>query len=260
MTTLRHIALTVVALMCLNELSAQVFISRAALDELVSPALSDVAEGVLSTTSRVCDVGEIYDNDVVRVSYIVQNRHSEAVAITALRASCSCLKVTSARATLSPDESYTLTAEFNPAGRSGGFSYDIDIYTALDDSHPTERVTLRGVIRSTDAFGHLTEAMGLLRMSRKSVTIESVKSGTTRREHIAVANSGTKALRLRAQTTIEGLSIAFKPALLEPDMEGEIVVEYCPEVLPERDIATFAIVEGLDAPATERMIRITIKR
>lgn len=243
-----------------SALSAQTFISRAALDELVSPTLSVTAQGALSTKERVRDIGEIDNSGVVRVSFTLENRHSEAVTITELRASCSCLKITSKRATIAPRASYVLTAEFNPAGRSGEFSYDINIYTALDESRPTERVTLRGEIGTTDAFGHLPEAMGTLRTSRRSVTIEDSKSGTTRREYIAVANSGTKPLHLRAQTTIEGLAIKFEPAILEPDTEGEIIVEYCPRVLPERDIETFAIVEGVDASATDRMIRITIKR
>lgn len=247
-------------LTCYSELSAQTFISRAALDSLVRPTLSTTADGALNTMTRGRDVGRIADNDIVRVSYTLQNNHSEAIAITAMRASCSCLKITSARATIAPNEEYILTAEFNPAGRSGTFSYDIAVYTSLDEHHPTERLTLKGVIEAESAFSHLTEAMGALRLSRKSVVVDGVKADVTRREYIAVANVGTRALNIKAQTTVVGLSLRCEPARLEPGTEGEIVVEYRTATPPTRDIETIAIVEGVEATATERMIRVTIKR
>lgn len=257
---MRRIAVITVLMLFTSALSAQTFISRAALDELVSPALSVTAQGALGVKERVRDIGEIDDSGAVRVSYTLENRRGEAVAITRMKASCSCLKITSTTATIAPNAGYILTAEFNPAGRSGAFSYDIDIYTSLDDDRPTERLTLRGKIRSTDAFSHLPETMGVLRLSRRSMTIEDIRSGTTRRERIVIANSGTTTLRPTAQTTVAGLNIRFEPATLEPGMEGDIIVEYCPSILPERDIETLAIVEGVVATATDRMIRITIKR
>ena len=250
-----YIVLIGILLTCYCELTAQSFISRSALDSLVRPALSAKAEGMLKARVKVRDVGTIADSDIVRVSYTLQNNHSEAIAITTMRASCSCLRITSPRATVAVGEEYTLTVEFNPAGRSGTFSYDIAVYTTLDESLPTERLTLRGIIEPSSAFSHLTEDMGALRLSRKSV-----KADVTRREYIAVANAGERELSIKARTTVEGLSLRCEPAILAPGAEGEIVVEYMPAQTPSHDIETIIIVEGVEATATERIIRVTIKR
>lgn len=255
-----YIVLIGILLTCYCELSAQSFISRSALDSLVRPALSAKAEGMFKARVKVRDVGTIADSDIVRVSYTLQNNHSEAIAITTMRASCSCLRITSPRATIAIGEEYTLTVEFNPAGRSGTFSYDIAVYTTLDESLPTERLTLRGIIEPSSAFSHLTEDMGALRLSRKSVVLEQVKADVTRREYIAVANAGERELSIKARTTVEGLSLRCEPAILAPGVEGEIVVEYMPAQTPSHDIETIIIVEGVEATATERIIRVTIKR
>lgn len=257
---MRRIAILVALMSLTTALSAQRFISRSALDSLVSPALSVTAQGALSVNERVRDIGAVENSSPIRVNFTLQNDHGEAVTITAIKPSCSCIRITSSRATLEPKESYRLTAEFNPAGRSGAFNYDILIYTTLDEARPTERLTLKGEITATDALSHLPEQMGVLRLSRRSVTIEGIREGATRREHIAVANAGNKSLHIEATTTVEGLSLRCEPAVLESGSEGEIIVEYQATTMTTSDIATIAIIEGVDAPATERMIKITIKR
>ena len=257
---MRRIALIIVVMSLSTALSAQIFISRSALDSLTSPTLSTTAQGVLSVKERVRDVGKIEDSSPLRVSFTLHNDHSAAVTIMAMKTSCSCLRITSPRATLEPEESYTLTAELNTAGRNGEFSYDILIYTSLDEARPTERLSLKGEITSTTPFAHLPEAMGCLRLSRRSVTVEGINTTTTRREHIAVANGGNQPLCIEAQTTVEGLQLRCEPRVLESGAEGDIIVEYRPRVMPTHDIETISIIEGVDAPAPQRMIRITIKR
>ena len=157
-------------------------------------------------------------------------------------------------------ESITLRAEFNPAGRNGSFSIPILLYTPLDATKPTLRLVVEGTVTATDEWSHLPHSMGLLRLSRKSVTLDGLCVGATRSERIVVANAGDSDLSLSARPSIEGVGFELRPATLKAGQEGEIVVSYTPQRLPEHDIETVIVVEGCDAKPAERMIKITIKR
>lgn len=258
---LRYIASAALLLVVATDAAlAQTILSRSALDSLVRPALSDRAEGTIRADSRTIDVGTISDSELVVVEFTLRNNHDEPVTLTELRASCSCLHILSSQATIAAGGSYVLSAEFNPRGRSGVFSYDINIYTSLDSASPTERLTLKGEIERTDPFTHLPYAIGALRLSRTSVTLEDVTATATRRERIAVANSGTTPVRVSARTTVEGLRLRCEPEELAAGSEGDIVIEYRPTKEPTTDIETMVILDGVEVSATARIIRITLKR
>jgi hypothetical protein len=147
----------------------------------------------------------------------------------------------------------TVEAHFNPEGRNGGFRQKILLYTDLDDKLPTEQLTIEGVIENDDEWLHLPYCMGELRMSRKEMTITSRGE-----ERISVANSGDKPMRLRATTTVAGLYMRTEPEVINPGMEGDIVVVYDNE--PIGEINTILIIEGINAMPSERMIKVKIKR
>jgi hypothetical protein len=153
-------------------------------------------------------------------------------------------------------ESVTLRAEFNPAGRNGGFSIPILLYTPLDAEHPTLRLVVEGSVVATDEWSHLPERMGTLRLSRKSITFDR----NTRSERIAVVNVGESPMTLSTQSTTEGITLRTEPTQLMPNQEGDIVITYTPNTEPRLDIETAIIVEGCGTTRpTERMIKITIK-
>jgi hypothetical protein len=102
--------------------------------------------------------------------------------------------------------------------------------------------------------------MGTLRLSRKSVTLDGVRRDITRTERIAIANSGTRDLRLTAQSTTPSITLRTEPEILAPGAEGDIVISYTPTEEVTTDMETMLVVEGCEARASERVIRITIKR
>ena len=232
-------------------------LSRAELDALVNPTLSEVAKGAIAAEPETSKMGEIADTDKVNAYFTLRNTTAEAIEITEMRSSCSCLKVMTPITRIEAGESVTLRAEFNPTGRNGAFSIPILLYTTLDAARPTARLTVEGSVIATDEWSHLPEHMGQLRMSRKSVTFDS----NTRTERIAVANVGETPISLSAQPTIDGITLRTEPKQLLPNEEGDIVIVYSPAAEPMRDIETAIIVEGCgQARPTERMIKITIKK
>lgn len=231
-------------------------LSRAELDALVNPTLSEVAQGSIVAEPATRNMGEVVDSERVNALFTLRNTTNEAIEITAIRSSCSCLKVETPITRIEAEESITLRAEFNPAGRNGSFSIPILLYTPLDATKPTLRLVVEGTVTATDEWSHLPQSMGLLRLSRKSVTFSS----DTRTERIAVANVGDTPLRISAKPTTEGIALRTEPEVLQPNEEGDIIIRYTPAAEPKHDIETAIIVEGCGAARpSERMIKITIK-
>ena len=231
------------------------FLSRAALDSLVNPSVSTKATGILECKESVVDVGTISDESVVDVRYLVRNTSNRSVVITQLRSSCGCLKVATSPTAIEPNGSVEVVANFDPKGRNSSFKYNILLYTELDNTYPSLRLTLVGEVESRDSWSHLPYRMGGLRLSRKEVTINS--QGV---ERIACANSTDSPMRLSARETVAGLSLRTEPEIIAPNSEGDIVITYDPKTALSTDLRTMLIVEGVEATPTERMITITITK
>ena len=231
------------------------FPTRQQLDSLVNPTQSKSAAGMLVAECAERNVGTIGADEVLRVCYTMTNTSSQSITITDIRPSCSCLRVTTKPQVVRPKESVTIEAQLSTKGRNGEFRHNIFIYTQLDTSHPTERLSVSGTIENSDEWLHLPKQMGELRVTRKEVIITGCGE-----ERIAVANTSTKCVTLTALSTIEGLSLRTEPKVIEAGKEGDIVICYNPTTAPRHDIETMLIVEGVEASPRERTIRITIKR
>ena len=252
----RYIAVAFVLLAVEAGAQERKVLSREELDALVNPTLSEVAVGAIVAEPTTRNMGEVADSERVNTYFVLRNTTTEAIEITELRSSCSCLKVVTPITRIGAGESVTLRAEFNPTGRNGGFSIPILLYTPLDTKHPTLRLTVEGSVVATDEWSHLPQHMGTLRMSRKSV----IFTPDTRTERIAVVNVGEQPLTISAKPTAEGITLRTEPELLQPNEEGDIVITYSPTQEDIRDIETAIIVEGCGtARPSERMIKITIK-
>lgn len=226
--------------------------SRQALDSLVNPSLSDIAHGAIVANPKHKELGSINAEERVLIRYMLCNTTADNLDITELRSSCSCLKITTAPQSIAPHDTCYITAEFNTEGRRGEFRQTIWVYTSLDTLRPTERLTMRGVVENDDEWLHLPKQMGMMRMSRKEVTIDS--NGEQR---IVVANTSKTPIRLRGVATLEGITFRCYPEVIEADTEANIMIGYRGSV---RDITTMIVVEGVECRPSERVIKVTIKR
>lgn len=230
-------------------------VDRQRLDAKVNPQVSTEAKGALRIERSTIEIGAIEDMTSVTESFRLTNTTATTIAITEIRSTCSCLKVETKPRSIASGESIDIVAHFNPEGRSGTFSLNILVYTSLDATLPTERLTLTGEVVCGDDMSHLPIRMGELRLSRNSVTLDS----STRTERIAVANVGDRDIRLSASSPANGLSLYTEPEVLMPGDEGDIVISYTPTAFTT-DFETMLIIEGCGGRPSDRVIKITIKR
>ena len=226
---------------------------REALDSLVNPQNSTKGAGALLLSPAIVELGEIEGDEMVYFNFEVKNVSPRSVAITEFRSSCGCIRVLTKPQTIDPNSAIRVSASFNPAGRSSGFSYRVNIYTDLDDKLPTERVMVEGSVVCDDEWLHLPKRAGALRLSRTEVVLSSRGE-----ERIVVANSGNKELAITAKPTIEGLSLRCEPKVLMPGCEGDIFITYRGDIASE--LNTIVILEGVEASPTDRMIKVKLKR
>ena len=232
-------------------------LSRAALESLVHPELSDIGSRVLRAERESINLGTISNEGICRATFKLRNTSEEKIDITSLRSTCSCLKVKDSIESIASNEQASVSVEFNPAGRSGRFSVDLLVYSSLDEKLPSLRLNLCGEIESSDEWSHLPISMGVLRLSRKSVCFDR----NTLTERIAVANTSDEYVVLSAQPTIEGITLRTEPERLAPHSEGDIVISYTPSSHAVQDIESIVIIDGCGkSHPTDRMIKITIKR
>ena len=252
-----RVAYLVVALLAVMPMSlsaqSRSLLSREALDSLVNPHSSPKASGVLTLSQSRIALGDIEDDEAVYFNFELRNTSEHSVTITEFRPSCGCIKVETKPQSIAPNATLRVCALFNPAGRNSEFSYRINIYTDLDSELPAERVMVEGCVKSLDRWLHLPQRAGVLRLSRKDVELSS-----RGRERIAVANSGDKAITITAKPMEEGLTLRCEPEVLQPNAEGNIYICYSGEIVSE--IATILILEGVEASAAERMIKVKLKK
>ena len=228
-------------------------LTRQQLDSLVNPAQSTKCAGTLVAEPATIDLGTIEGEDLINFSFKLHNTTEKAITITDLRSSCGCITLLTKPCVVESNATLNVEARFTPAGRNSSFRHTIKVYTALDSELPTERVTVMGDVVCSDEWYYLAERAGVLRLSRKWVTITGVGN-----ERIVVANSSDNPLKITSRSTVAGLTLRCEPEILEPRSEGEIIISYSREVANEFN--TMLILEGVDATPSERMIKVTIKR
>lgn len=232
-------------------------LSRSALDSLVNPPLSTSVAGYITAECEAINLGKISDSESVTVEFKLRNTGDQGVNITALRSTCSCLRVSADSERIEPQGKMSIVGSFDPVGRSGDFLLRILVYTDLDSLRPTLKLSIEGDIEANDTLSHLSHRIGALRLSRKEVTIGESDSST---ERIAVVNTSERPIRITSRSTIESLNLRSEPEVIAPKGEGDIVISYKPDRALERDITTMLLIEGIEAPPIERMIKVTIKR
>ena len=238
---------------------SRTLLSRSALDSLVRPQVSAKGEVIYVEPGRR-ELGIVDANSLMAVQFKLHNTSSADITITDIRSTCGCLRIKSKPTLLAAGKSIAIDAEFNPARRNGRFEHDILLYTSLDQSYPTSRLTVIGEVKNSDRWAHLPERMGSLCLSRKAVTIDAITAGKRRTEHIVCANGGTKELRISARSTVEGLSLRCVPEVIAAGCEAEITISYLSDKPLSKEFRTMLIIEGVDCSPAERMISITLKK
>ena len=132
------------------------FMSRQALDSLMSPQVMPNGNEVLRFEALMQDFGVIYeDGSPLAVEYRFVNVSSRPVAITRITTNCGCTVAEIGDSLVSPGEKGVIRIKFNPRRRSGTVDTNSFVYTSLSDKAPVAKLTLLGNVIDNDEWNHL---------------------------------------------------------------------------------------------------------
>lgn len=235
-----------------------------AVDSLVNPPLLKEGGQVFRFDSLRRHIGMIYDTDAPKsCKYSFRNVSGKDVRITKITTSCGCTAAAFSSEMLAPGMQSTITLVYNPKNRIGTVDTHAFVYADVSDKLPVARLTLTGEVVCSDEWNYLPSGMGYLRLKRKQVVFSEMTSDVCPSERILCANAGKKPLKLSALMLPPYAAFRTEPVVIPPGKEADLVITVDGSKLPEfsGDQLQFSfIVEGVDAPLTDRLVKVTIKR
>lgn len=238
------------------------FVSREALDSLMSPRLMQDGDKVLRFDTLLQDFGVIYeDRAPLRMEYAFVNTSCKSVTITRITTNCGCTVAEVGDSIISPGEKGVIAILFNPRRRSGTVDTNTFIYTSLSNMEPVAKLTLLGNVIDNDEWNHLPCRMGSLKLKRKEVAFEPVKAGTKPQLRIPCANVGTKPLLLSSELLPAFASFATEPQEIAPGEEGDIVITINGDMLPPKTPRSFSVVvDGIEGRISDRTLKVKLEK
>lgn len=236
--------------------------SRMELDSLMSPHIMSGGEKILRFEALIQDFGVIYeDAPPLTVEYNFVNVSSKTVKITRITTNCGCTVAEIGDSLLSPGEKGVIRIKFTPRSRSGTVDTNSFVYTSLSGKEPVAKLTLLGNVIDNDEWNHLSCRMGCLKLKRKEVVFEPVKTGTAQQQRIPCANVGTRPLTLSSELRPHFVSFRTEPLELAPGEEGDIVITINGDMLPPNAPHSFSVVvDGVEGRISDRTINVKLEK
>ena len=239
-----------------------IFMSRQALDSLMSPQVMPKGNDVLRFEVLMQDFGVIYeDGSPLTVEYCFVNVSSKPVVITRITTNCGCTVAEIADSLVPPGEKGAIRIKFNPRRRSGTVDTNSFVYTSLSDKAPVAKLTLLGNVIDNDEWNHLPYSMGKLKLKRKDVVFEPVKAGTLPQQRIPCANVGIVPLKLSSELLPAFASFSTEPVEIAPGEEGDIVITINGDMLPPNAPRSFSVVvDGVEGRISDRTLNVKLEK
>lgn len=232
------------------------FLTREQLDSIMNPTPLSNGDQILEFHTKEYNIGEVYQSDSPKQCiFTYKNVSGSDNKITNIKTTCGC---TEARYN---EEQIILT--YSPKGNSGKIDVRAFIYTTASANAPTAILHINGNVINDDKWDYLPYSIGDLRIKRKRVTFDEVKSNQKPSMAILCANSGEKNITLTAKNLPSYAEFKCVPKTIPADSEGELILTIDADKLP-KDINqplyfTFTI-EGVEAQIIEKTIKVTIEK
>lgn len=247
-------------------------LSREAIDSIRNIKVLENADSILAFKTRMVDFGTIYESDSAKTfSFQFRNVSKDRIVLQNISANCGCIYAFCEKYEYAPGEEGMLQIKFNPKGRSGTVDKNIFVYAMTADDFYSDidgerkspmlvaKLTLLGNVVDMNEWRHLPEVMGDLRLKRKTVLFEPIRSGTSPQMRIMCANVGTLPLKLSSKLLPEFMKFGTEPSEIAPGEEGDIVITIDGDKLPKDGKNKYSIlVDGVEGRISDRTIEIKI--
>ncbi len=176
-----------------------------------------------------------FDEDTGPVSTVFRfvNTGTDAVAITAARASCGCTAPEYSREPVLPGDTASVRVTYDPAGRPGRFSK----YVAVDLSYPDSRQKLQvygTVVGSAASVGrqYPVECSKWLRLERGGAMMGEVLKGQLRTLFVKAYNSSHDSISPSVSNLPPYVEASVAPAKVAPGEQCSLILYFRSDKCP----------------------------
>ena len=249
--------LLAVALCAVHFASAQIRIIPQ--DVVCKAADIEVVDGSLQFRPSGVDFGTIDEmSGVWQGSATLINEGGDTIVVTRVKSTCGCLKAELPKRLLAPKESMKVALKYYPRGHAGAVQQRVFLYTSASEEHPSAVLEARGIVTaSTDRSDDYPYTRGVLRLRQDTVRL----SGEREVLRVAFMNGGSTELNLAVDANFlpEGVKVRFEPSKVAPKGEGDMVVEYTPNLAKSSTNLGKIYVRGLNLPPRQSAIDVVLK-
>lgn len=205
------------------------------------------------------DLGSITDDGVLRdCEFNFTNKTLDTVKINRVTTSCGCLTFILSDKVIPPGSRGRLIARYNPHNHIGPFEQRINLY-AYGSSTPMTVLKVTGRVADKYSESDHSYAMGILRLSDKTISFGDLSDTPTKTVTISCINTGDKAIRLRPYAPMAPSWIHFKtiPEMIQPGTEAEIEISIKTDQIPERYYGSQRlnlILDGIEARPSDKSL------
>lgn len=245
---------------------AQVNFNSAENDSILNPALKKDADKILSFDKTVVKIGTITEDDKpVNVCFNFTNVWNDKICIERVSTTCGCTLADFTFGWIKPGEKGEIKLTYNPFNHPGTIDTNAFVYLLGLGKLPVAKLTLLGMVMpEKDAWARFPYVMGELRMKRKYVEFNELKTGQAPSERILCGNSGTVPLKPTALMLPSFASFYSEPEVIDPGCEADLVITIDESKIPEvkgNDFSFPIILEnvGIGKPS-DRTIMVKVKK
>ena len=233
-----------------------IFLTREQLDSIMNPTPLSNGDQILEFHTKEYNIGDVYQSDSPRECiFTYKNAGSSDIKITNIKTTCGC--------TVADYNAEQVILTYSPKGNSGNIDVRAFVYTTASDVAPTAILQISGNVINNDKWDHLPYSIGDLRIKRKRVTFDEVKSNQKPSMAILCANSGEKDITLTAKNLPDYAAFKCVPETIPADSEGELILTIRGDKLPKninQPIYFTFTIEGVEAQIIEKTIKVTIEK
>lgn len=235
-------------------------------DSILNPVLKKDAAKILSFDKIVAQIGTLTEDDKpVDVTFVFTNVSNENIHIERVSTTCGCTLADFTIGIIKPGGKGSIKLTYNPFNHPGTIDTNAFVYLLGKGKQPLVKLTILGmVVPGQDAWARYPYTLCKLRMKRRGIEFNEVKSGSLPSERILCGNSGKVSLKPKAILMPPFASFHSEPEIIEPGEEADLVITLDESKIPAAKGKNFSFPVILDnignCRPSDRTIEVKVKR
>ena len=184
-------------------------------------------KAVISFDEKTHDFGKVKEEDG-KITHVFDfvNKGTGPLVVSRVQASCGCTTPVWTKEPIEPGKKGTITVIYNPAGRPGGFTKNITVYSNASDEQTTLTIHGEVIPKQTGENSAYPVNIGGLLLKAKVVQLNNVDKGKIQTRVLEILNTSKVPVRPSLDNLPAYMTATVLPETLKPNEEGKITFTF----------------------------------